>query len=121
MGRSEVGAIQPPDDGRHSTAHIKKRKHYIKKENAKDGDGSDSALLGSNQNHTPLTEEQVLNNAKYLQKKRNRLGLVKAVENAFKLGASPEQVQRRLSNEKTHGGDLVQVIKEIIVTEGGDT
>jgi len=117
LGRSEVGAIQPPDDGRHSTAHIKKRKHYIKKENAKDGDGSSSALLGSNQNHTPLTEEQVLNNAKYLQKKRNRLGLVKAVENAFKLGANPEQVQRRLSNEKTHGGDLVQVIKEITVSE----
>jgi len=118
---SPGGRDTSPESGRGSTPYKRKKTLNKRKGNAKDGDGSSSALLGSNQNHAPLTEKQVLNNAKYLQKKRNRPGLVKAVEEAFKLGASPEQVHRRLSNENVHGGDLVQVIKQIIVTEGTDT
>jgi len=113
LGRSEVGDIQPPDDGRHSTAHIKKRKHYIKKENAKDGDGSSSALLGSQKNTSPLTEKQVIGNAKYIQKNRNRPGLVKAVEETLSKGVSPEQVQRCLLNEEFHKENIVQRIREL--------
>jgi len=116
-GRSKVGAFQPPVNGRHSTAHIKEKRNNKRKRNAGDGDGSDSALSGSNQNHALLTEKQVLNNAKYLQKKRNRLGLVTAVEEALKKGVRPDQIHLRLSNMDLHGGDLVQVIKQITVSE----
>lgn len=69
--------------------------------------------MGSQKNTSPLTEKQVLNNAKYIQKNRNRLGLVKAVEEALKLGAKLERVQRSLLNERIHGVDLVRVVKEL--------
>jgi phage replication O-like protein O len=116
-GRSQVGDIQPPDPGRHSTAHIKEKRNNKRKRNAGDGEVSSSALLGSQKKPSPLTEKQLIANARYIEKKENRPGLAKAVEEALKKGVRPDQIHLRLSNMDLHGGDLVQVIKQITVSE----
>jgi phage replication O-like protein O len=112
-GRSEVGDIRPPFNGRHSTAHLKEKRNIKKKENAQDGEFHFSALLGSKSKDSPLTEKQFLANVKIRMKKENRTGVTEAVEEQLNKGTSMERISRSLDNRNVHGADLVQVIREL--------
>lgn len=99
--------------GRDTSPYKRKNKLRQKKENAQDGDGSSSAHLGSQKNTSPLTEKQLIANAKYIQKKENRPGLAKAVEEKLKMGTDPRLMRICLDNRSIHGVDLVQTVKEL--------